>query len=105
MAAARDGLDRLPALLARIPQDSEYLPALVQSARIVHAVGGHEVGAQLYELLLPHRHRFAVEGIAGYCHGSVERFLGLLALVVGRSEAAEHLALARQIHRDIGASF
>ena len=50
----------------------------------------------LYDRLLPHRHRFVVEGIGAYVHGSVERFLGLLAGVLGRPERTAHFAAARE---------
>ena len=41
----------------------------------------------VYDLLLPHAHRFAVDGIAAGYHGSVERFLGSLARLAGGSRA------------------
>ena len=41
----------------------------------------------VYDLLLPHAHRFAVDGIAAGYHGSVERFLGSLAWLAGGSRA------------------
>jgi hypothetical protein len=41
----------------------------------------------LYDLLRPHAHRFAVDGIAAGCHGSVERYLGSLAWLAGGSRA------------------
>ena len=45
----------------------------------------------LYDLLRPHAHRFAVDGIAAGFHGSVERYLGSLAWLAGgsRAESAE----------------
>ena len=41
----------------------------------------------LYDLLRPHAHRFAVDGIAAGFHGSVERYLGSLAWLAGGSRA------------------
>ncbi len=101
--AARRVADELPALLDRVPEDSEYLPALAQAARIVAWIGGHPVAATLYELLLPHRRRFVVEGIGAYVHGPVERFLGLLAGVLGRPERDAHFAAARTLTEATGA--
>jgi hypothetical protein len=110
---ARRVADQLPHLLPRVPVDSEYLPTLGQAARIVAWIGGHPVAATLYELLLPHRRRFVVEGIGAYVHGPVERFLGLLAAVLDRPEpgrrgarpgrAAEHFAAARELAAAAGA--
>ena len=41
----------------------------------------------VYDLLRPHAHRFAVDGIAAGFHGSVERYLGSLAWLAGGSRA------------------
>ncbi len=100
LEAARRVADQLPSLLARLPEDSEYLPALAQAARIVTWIGGHPVAARLYELLAPHRRRFVVEGIGAYVHGPVERFLGLLAGALGRPERDTHFAEARALVED-----
>jgi len=101
--AARAAADALAGLLPSLPVDSEYLPTLTQAARIVAGIGGHPLAPVLYDALLPHRHRFVVEGIAAYTHGSVEGILGLLAEVAGRP-ADEHLAAARAAHERVGAA-
>jgi hypothetical protein len=50
----------------------------------------------LYDELRPHRHRYAVEGIGAYNHGSVERPLAGLAALLGRTDDARaHLDAAR----------
>ena len=103
MATARRAADELPGVLPLLPEDSEYLPTVAQASRLVAWIGGHPVAATLYELLLPHRQRFVVEGIGAYVHGSVERFLGLLAAAVGRPESAAHFATARAAHQRFGA--
>ena len=91
--------------LRSVPRDSEYLPVLVQAAVTIGRCGGHPVAGAVYDALLPHRHRFAVEGIGAYCHGSVERHLGLLAAVTGRpADAAEHFAAARAANAAAGAA-
>ena len=46
----------------------------------------------LYDLLRPHAHRFAVDGIAAGFHGSVERYLGSLAWLAGGSRAGRRTA-------------
>ena len=60
--------------------------------------------AVLYDLLLPHQHRFAVEGEGAACHGSVSRHLGLLAHCLGRwDDASAHFEVALADNRRIGA--
>jgi hypothetical protein len=57
----------------------------------------------VYDTLLPHRHRFAVEGIGAYCHGSVERQLAGLAAVLGQSDdARQHVDAAREANGRAG---
>jgi tetratricopeptide (TPR) repeat protein len=101
---ARQVADRLPALLGQVPEDSEYLPTLAQASRIVAWLGGHPIASALYDLLLPYRDRLVVEGIGAYTHGSVERFLGMLARVLGRAESDGHFTAARDAHAAIGAA-
>jgi hypothetical protein len=98
---ARSLLDAVAEPIRDLPEDSEYLPALVQAAGTVVAVGGHPLAGWLYAALVPHRHRFAVEGIGAYCHGSVERHLAALASVLGRDPAA-HLEAARVANAKAG---
>ena len=81
--SARAALDRLREPMRVSPVDSEWLAMLVQATAAVALVGGHPVAAWLYEVLLPHRHRHAVDGIGAFLHGSVERPLGTLAAAVG----------------------
>jgi hypothetical protein len=88
-------LDTAAASLPDLHRDSEWLPALVQGADAA-ARTGHPVAAWMYGELVPHRHRYAVEGIGAYCHGSVERYLGELAASLGRrDDARTHFAAAR----------
>ncbi len=102
--AARAALDRLNEPMRSSPVDSEWTAMLVQATAAVALVGGHPVAVWLYEVLLPHRHRHAVDGIGAFLHGSVERPLGTLAAVLGRTEDARaHFAVARAAHVAIGA--
>jgi class 3 adenylate cyclase len=60
-------------------------------------------GVQLYDLLVPQAGRAAVIGSAAW-HGSVDRFLGLLAAMLDRVDAAvEHHDAALEIHQRMGA--
>lgn len=97
---ARALLDHAVSRLDELPYDSEYLPALVQAALTAWRLGGHPGAETLYAALLPHRHRFAVEGIGAYCHGSVERHLAMLATLLGRTaDARAHRDAAREANR------
>ena len=54
----------------------------------------------LYQLLLPYEDRNIVVGRGGYCLGSVARYLGILATLMGRYDEAEaHFEQAMQMHR------
>ncbi len=103
LEAARRVADRLPVLLEQLPVDSEYLPAVVQAARIVGWLGGHPSAGILYDRLVPHAGRFVVEGIGAYTHGPVDRFLALLARVLGRPEEAAHRRAAQALLTAAGA--
>lgn len=91
VAEARALLGRLVAGdLAELPEeDAEWLPALCQLAHACEVVRVPQAAELLYERLLPHRHRFVVDGIAAGWLGSVERYLGLLAASLGRYDDAE----------------
>jgi tetratricopeptide (TPR) repeat protein len=104
LEAARAHLFDTRRALSALPHDSEYLPALVQAATAAALAGDTEIAPSLYDALVPHRDRFAVEGIGAYCHGSVERHLGMLAGLLGRADdAAEHFGRALTLHRALGA--
>jgi AAA ATPase domain len=90
--------------LAAATPDSEWAALLAQVADLVALLGGSSVAAWAYDALLPHRNRFAVEGIGAYCHGSLERHLGLLAASLGRTQDARaHFAAALELNRQSGA--
>jgi tetratricopeptide (TPR) repeat protein len=72
-----------------LPKDSEWVSVMVQVAQTIAQIGPHPLAEWAYEALLPHRHRFGVEGIGAAWSGSVERPLGLLAAVLGRRREAE----------------
>jgi hypothetical protein len=104
-AAARRRLDGLGwKVLAATPPDSEWAAMLAQVADLAALLGSSRVAAWAYDALLPHRGRFAVEGIGAYCHGSLERHLGLLAATLGRVEDARaHFSAALEANRRAGA--
>ena len=58
----------------------------------------------LYDLLLPHADRFAVDGIGAACRGSTHRPLARLAALQGRTADADaHFAAALAAHQAAGA--
>jgi hypothetical protein len=91
-------LPRLEQLLATVPPDAEWTSALCWSAMsVIEAAEPDEApyAALLHRHLLPHAHRFAIDGIAVGSHGSTRRFLGGLAVMMGDLDLAdEHFATA-----------
>ena len=101
---ARANLRVAGPLLGTVPLDSEWLPMMGQAAEAACLLGDLEVCRWTYDALLPHRHRFGVEGIAAVCWGSVERQLGLLAAALGRPDlAADHFDRALAANHGLGA--
>jgi hypothetical protein len=91
--------------LAHVADDSERLEFLCFAAEAVTADGHAELGALLYEQLVPHAGWFVVDGIGGACYGAVDRYLGTLAALLGHdAEAERHFADALALHRGVGAS-
>ena len=97
-AVRRAFLPRLEQMLATLPPDAEWTSALCWSAMtLIEADEPDEApyAAVVYRYLLPHAHRFAIDGIAVGSHGSTERFLGGLAEMMGDLDRAdEHFAAA-----------
>ena len=95
---------RLPELVAALPMDAEWLSNLCWVAHTVvteRLVDGADL---LYRTLLPYRDLITVDGIAAGTHGSVARMLGGLAALLGDTETArEHLDLALDRNRALGA--
>ena len=77
-----------------VPRDILWLSGIALLAEVCALIGDTRRAPTLYGLLLPHRHRVVVVGMAS-CFGSCERYLGLLART--RSDwaaAAEHFEAA-----------
>lgn len=90
---------------ARFPRDAVWLAAMTYLADTCGVVGHAAAAEQLYELVLPHRSRFAVDAIGAACYGSMSRPLGVLATVLGRrADAAAHFEEALEAHRAGGAT-
>jgi hypothetical protein len=97
-AAARDLTALATEHFTELPRDGNWLPAMVNLAEVAHGVGDAGAAQDLYELLRPHA-ASAVVVAAAACLGSVERYLGLLAVTLGRLDAAaEHFESALAAH-------
>jgi hypothetical protein len=83
---------------------AEWLECLSTLGEAIGRVGGHELAPRVYEQLLPHRHRFAIDGIGGHVVCVVEHPLALLARALGRSNAREHFDAAIAAYQRAGAT-
>jgi len=93
---ARRELERLAAAdFAGIPQDGDWMIAMALLADLCADLEDAERSRALYELLAPYSGRQVVVGFAAVCLGPVDRLLGRLAAVDGRSDrAATHFESA-----------
>ena len=74
------------------------------SADLAASLGDAERAADLYELLSPFADTNVVIGLGALCVGSTQRYLGRLALTLGRrADAIEHLREAVQANTDLRA--
>ncbi|MDQ3932222.1 MAG: AAA family ATPase [Actinomycetota bacterium] len=86
-------------------QDATWLLATCMLAWGCVEIGDREVGAKVYDLLLPYEQRFAPSRAGAATVGSVSRYLGLLAHALGRfAEAHAHFGRALAAHQRVGAS-
>jgi hypothetical protein len=77
---------------------------LAQVGDACFRLGGHELSAWIYDELAPFADQWAIDGIGAYAHGPVHRYLGLLAVVLGRrTEASAHFDAALVGNRRAGA--
>lgn len=103
LGAASDELRDLAAGDFRFPADFTQVVALCFCAHGAARTADVAVAGALYDLLVAHEGRFADAGSTWY--GSVDHFLGELATVVGDLErAADHLARAERLHRQVGSA-
>ena len=94
-----------PDSLAEIPQDGDWIIAVILLADAAAGIGDPVRSRVLYELLAPYRERIVVIGLAAVCLCALARFLGRLALAAGdRAAALEHFEAALQINADLRAS-
>jgi hypothetical protein len=98
-------LHRHLAALPNLAPDSEWLPAMVQSAQVALLLTDLGAARTVYAALEPYAGLFAVEGILAGTWGSVDGFLGRLAQLLGRpDDARRHLAAACALDAAAGAA-
>jgi DNA-binding SARP family transcriptional activator/tetratricopeptide (TPR) repeat protein len=78
-----------------IPRDGDWMVVTALAADLAHAFDDVERAAVLYELLEPFAATNVVIGIGAVCLGATSRYLGRLALTLGRrEESVVHLRQA-----------
>jgi len=86
-----------------LPFDEEWQVSLCLLAEAATRLGDRTRAGQLYDLLLPYAHRFAIS-YPEICIGPVSRYLGMLATVTARWDDAErHFTDATEASARIGA--
>jgi len=97
-----------PVLLAGltkvVPVDDLFFLCAAAAATTIVVLGEPEYASELYEVLAPHASRVIVAGSGALCWGSVHRFLGPLAALLGNGDRASmHFEAAMAVHERLGA--
>jgi len=105
VAAARSLVAELTADgLAAIHRDYNWLGTVALLAELAAEIGAADAAADMYQLMLPHRHRQPSVGAGLVPLGSASRYLGLLASLQRRWDDAErHFADALEMNTRMGA--
>jgi AAA ATPase domain len=86
------------------PRDSNWLTGLTDAAHVCWFVDDRERAALLYDMLLPHAPLAVMGSWFAACSGTVAHYLGLLATVLERWDAAHrHFELAAEMYLRMGA--
>lgn len=104
-AEARSELERLlPNPKAELRNDYTRLQAASYLAETCAFLGDAERAAALYEQLLPYEDRCVVVGYGIACFGSMARYLGMLAMTIGKADrAARHFDRALEVNTRVRA--
>jgi hypothetical protein len=103
-ARARGALElRSSDSLRRLPEDRDYLAAVVNLSVAAVLATSQSHAEVLYELLLPHRELYAAD-IRLHSDGSVAHYLGMLARFLGKEREAI-LHFEEGLERNAGAGF
>ena len=77
---------------ARIPRDGDWMVVTALAADLAHVLDDPGRAALLYDLLAPFADTIVVIGLGAVCLGAASRYLGRLALTLGRqADAVVHL--------------
>jgi tetratricopeptide (TPR) repeat protein len=103
--AAASHIERLHDLEARdLVGDATASVALSQLAEAAVRVGDRKAAARFYDLLLPHRGHLLVVGWGVICSGAADRYLGMLASLLGGTAAAvDHYEAALELEQRVDA--
>jgi hypothetical protein len=78
-----------------VPRDGFFLPTLAVAAEVAARLAAKACAEAIYPALAPFAERHVVFGVGANGYGSTERYLGMLALALGRAgDAVGHRALA-----------
>jgi class 3 adenylate cyclase len=103
-AEATEEFEKIAVDLAAIPRDAGWLAAMVLASELCTALADGPRAATLYRLLRPYAARNATLDIHA-CYGSVEHYLGMLCVTMGRLDvAAEHFEAALRFNLGMGAT-
>ena len=100
-------LPRLAQAVEQMPHDdSEWLSYLVHSTTAMfEGADEGEYAVAVHRHLLPHAHRYVVDGIGASALGSAERYLGMLSALMGEyDEAAAHFDRALEADQRVGSA-
>ncbi len=102
---ARRQFERLAAhRFSDLPRDATWLATVVYLCHACLVLADRQRAEILYELLLPYGSRNVVAGPASVCYGSAARYLGLLAELLSRCDAAAaHFEEALKMNQRLGA--
>jgi tetratricopeptide (TPR) repeat protein len=103
-AARREFEDLAAGEFAVVPRDALWQTCLCYLAEVCAALGDRERAAWLYEQLEPYRDLAVVVGNTTTCLGATARYLGMLAVLLGREDMAVALfERALEIEQRMGA--
>lgn len=91
---AREQLEDLGETLSAVPPDGDWMITVTLLAEVAAALGDEAASGLLYDLLSPYCNVNVVIGHGAVCYGPVARYVGRLALTIGRHDEA--VALLRQ---------
>lgn len=101
---ARRELRRLVLDELDLQRRSLWLAGLTYLTDVCAALQDRDVAERLYPELRPHRGTSVMVGHLVACYGAADRYLGMLATVLGEWELAEeHLEAAGALNRELGA--